>query len=173
MPIAYAIIHDELKTNVLDLIPYESGDQVEVLQRDPIWETGQTEEGVPYRRFIRNGDPYTVQKAKKGGGFIHIGKINNWHVVMIASKAANLKAINDLSANKVIGLALVTVDADGNRSGWAAKLDESDRARISTWMAANGFLSIPEEASARQAVRQIWRAINATFDELSFDMKAE
>ncbi len=106
-----------------------------------------------------------------GGGYIEIGKLGNWHILLLASKGANLQAINALNANKVIGLATITTDEDGNVSGWNAVLDENDRNKINIWLGNNGYPTIPEGASSRQAVRRVWRVINDKLDERSFDIK--
>ncbi len=161
---AVAIIHDDIWQETLGLLSYDKG-TVTVLRRDAEWAAGQT--GVT---FVENGEPYEIQKTETGGGYVEIGMINNWHIVMLASKPANLQAINQLNANKVLGLAILQTDEDGSVSGWESVLDEEDRAKISTWMENNGYGAIPEGATARQATRLVWRVINAELDENSFDI---
>ena len=167
---AVAVIHDDIWVDAVALLPYDKAGPVTVQHRDAEWEQGFDEEGVPYMRFIQNGEPYDVDVATQGGGYVEVGMIGNWHIVMLASKGANLLAINQLSVSKVLGLAVITTDAGGNVTGWDAILDEADRLKISTWMENNDYGAIPEGATARQAVRLVWRVINAELDENSVDI---
>lgn len=170
---AAAIIHDDIWQQVLqdDMLAYETDEGKTYLWRDAVWDTGVDDDSNPYRRFLYNDEPVEVSQNTKHGGYIEIGQLGKWHVVFMASKGANLQAINALSANKVIALALIQTDGDGNVTGWNAVIDETDRAKVNIWLGNNGYPTIPEGASARQAVRRIWRVINEELDERSFDIK--
>ena len=165
-----SVIHNDIWPEVLELLPYDKAETVTVLRRDAEWEVVTDNEGNSHRRFVQNGEPYEIIVNKTGGSYVEIGMIGKWHVVMLGSKASNLQAINQLSADKVLGLAVLTTNEEGNVSGWDSVVDEDDRMRVSMWMKTHSYGEIPEGGTARQATRLLWRNINAELDENSMDI---
>lgn len=112
--------------------------------------------------------PGVVQASEAGtlrGGYSWVGKIGQWHAVLLVSTVARLNTVEANAGNN----ALVLVRMTEERGELDIDINQAALDKLNTWLTARGF-EVESQVPARQIIRKLYRRFLGIFEPEQVDI---